>query len=114
MNLGELIMQVGKEKGLSDDVISRILMNAERKLPGNVPEERWEEQVMLWIDNAAMKQRTEANPMPMENSVEDKGIDMSILGGQAPQIQFQNDSVATYNDFGEIIRDNIEEKGRVR
>lgn len=59
MNLGEFIIQKGQEKGLNEDVIARILMNASRKLPGNVPEERWEEQVMTWINNAVSSQNEE-------------------------------------------------------
>ncbi len=54
MNLGDFIIKEGLEKGLSEDVIGRIIGNAARKLPGNVPEERWQEQVMIWINNAAI------------------------------------------------------------
>lgn len=116
MNLGEFIIQKGQEKGLDNDVISRILINASRKLPGNVPKERYEEQVMVWINNAAAEQREEAlaNEMIKENSLENNGLDTSILGGQAPLPQFQNNSSVTFNDSGEIIREDIEEQGRLR
>lgn len=110
MNLGEFIIQKGEEKGLDKGVIARILMNAQRKLPGNVPEERWEEQVMIWINNAAAKQREETSSN--EPIKENNGIDTSILGGQAPLPQFQNNGSATFNEFGEIIREDIEEQDK--
>lgn len=112
MNLGKFIIQRGQEKGLSEDVIARILMNASRKLPGNVPEEKWEEQVMVWIDNAALKQKEEATTN--ENDLENNGLDTSILGGQAPQVQFQNNCSATFNNCGEIIRGNLEEQRKLK
>lgn len=113
MNLGEFIVQKGQEKGLEADVIDRILLSASRKLPGNVPEERWEEQVMVWIANAATKQREEALTNDTHKE-ENNGLDTSILGGQAPLPQFQNNSSVTFNDFGEIIREDIEEQGKSR
>ena len=112
MNLSEFITKKGQEKGLSADVISIILMSAHRHLPGNVPEEKWEEQVMVWINNAASKQREEA--IKQEPNLKTDCLDTSILGGQAPQPQFQNNSSATFNNFGEIVRENIEGHGKSR
>lgn len=110
MNLDEFITKKGQENGLGADVISRILMNAHFQLPRNVLEEKWEEQVMVWINNAVSKQREET--MMQETNLKTDWLDTSILGGQAPQPQFQNNSSVTFNEFGEIIRKNIEEHGK--
>ena len=53
MNLQDFIITNGKAAGLSNDEIAGMLQSAHRKLPGNVPEERYEEQVMEWINRRA-------------------------------------------------------------
>ena len=55
MDLANFIITKGKEAGLTKDQISGILLSASRKLTGNVPEEKWEEQVMEWINKRAQK-----------------------------------------------------------
>lgn len=55
MDLANFIISKGKEAGLTKDQISGILLSASRKLTGNVPEEKWEEQVMEWINKRAQK-----------------------------------------------------------
>ena len=55
MDLANFIITKGKEAGLTQDQISGILLSASRKLTGNVPEEKWEEQVMEWINKRAQK-----------------------------------------------------------
>ena len=55
MDLANFIITKGKEAGLTKDQISGLLLSASRKLSGNVPEEKWEEQVMEWINKRAQK-----------------------------------------------------------
>ena len=55
MDLANFIITKGKEAGLTKDQISGILLSASRKLTGNVPKEKWEEQVMEWINKRAQK-----------------------------------------------------------
>ena len=55
MDLAKFIITKGKKAGLTQDQISGILLSASRKLAGNVPEEKWEEQIMEWINKRAEK-----------------------------------------------------------
>ena len=111
MNLGEFIIQKCMEAGLSSEDLDRILLNAARRFPGNVPEEKWEEQAMIWINNAEARQKEKM--MTLESEKNDT-FDTSILGGQAPQTQSTNNNGAFFNNFGEIIREDTEEQGRSR
>jgi len=63
MDLRNFIITNGKAAGLTDDQISGIFASATRKLPGNVPQEKWEEQIMTWINNRAQKNK-EQNTKP--------------------------------------------------
>ena len=60
MNLKDFIITNGKAAGLSDEQISGVLASASRKLSGIVPKERWEEQVMTWINNRAKANREQS------------------------------------------------------
>lgn len=55
MDLKNFIITNAKAAGLDDAHIAGLLQSAMRKLPGNVPEEKWEEQVMEWINIRAKK-----------------------------------------------------------
>lgn len=55
MDLANFIITKGKEAGLTKDQISGLLLSASRKLTGNVPKEKWEEQIMEWINKRAQK-----------------------------------------------------------
>lgn len=58
MDLADFIITNAKAAGLNDDEIGGILQSATRKLPGNIPEDKWEEQIMTWINIRAKKNRT--------------------------------------------------------
>lgn len=59
MNLKDFIITNAKAAGLSNDEIGGIMQSAMRKLPGNVPEDKYEEQIMEWINvRAKNKQKS--------------------------------------------------------
>ena len=61
MNLKDFIITNAKVAGLSDNEIGGIMQSAMRKLPGNVPEDKYEEQIMEWI-NIRVKNKQKSNP----------------------------------------------------
>ncbi|MBQ6991817.1 MAG: hypothetical protein IJN50_02735 [Clostridia bacterium] len=57
MDLKNFIITNGKAAGLTDDQINGVIASAVRKLPGNVPQEKWEQQIMIWINDRAQKNK---------------------------------------------------------
>ena len=57
MNLKDFIITNAKVAGLDDNEIGGILQSASRKIPGNVPEEKWKDQIMEWINIRANKNK---------------------------------------------------------
>lgn len=57
MDLVDFIVTNAKAAGLDDDQIGGILQSATRKLSGKVPEEKWKEQIMEWINIRANKNK---------------------------------------------------------
>ena len=57
MNLKNLIITYSIDYLLYDKKIAGIIQSACRKLPGNVPEEKYEEQIMEWISIRAKKNK---------------------------------------------------------
>ena len=67
MDLTNFIITNARAAGLDDNHIAGLLQSASRKLPGNVPEEKWEEQVMEWINIRAKNN----NSLNEKNKAED-------------------------------------------
>ncbi|MCI8352373.1 MAG: hypothetical protein HFJ58_01945 [Clostridia bacterium] len=57
VNLTDFTITNGRLAGLNENEIAGILQSAMRKLPGNVPEEKYKEQIMEWINNRASRKR---------------------------------------------------------
>lgn len=57
MDLKNFIITNARANGLDDNQIAGIIQSACRKLPGNVPEEKYEEQIMEWISIRAKKNK---------------------------------------------------------
>lgn len=57
MNLIDFIITNAKAAGLDDNEIGGIIQSARRKLPGNVPEDKYEEQIMEWINIRAKNKK---------------------------------------------------------
>lgn len=57
MNLIDFIITNAKAAGLDDNEIWGIIQSARRKLPGNVPEDKYEEQIMEWINIRAKNKK---------------------------------------------------------
>ena len=57
MDLKNFIITNARANGLDDNQIAGIIQSACRKLPGNVPEEKYEEQIMEWISIRAIKNK---------------------------------------------------------
>ena len=61
MDLKNFIITNARANGLDDNQIAGIIQSACRKLPGNVPEEKYEEQIMEWISIRAKKNKVKEN-----------------------------------------------------
>lgn len=57
MDLKDFIITNARAAGLDENQIAGIIQSACRKLPGNVPEEKYEEQIMEWISIRAKKDK---------------------------------------------------------
>lgn len=81
ITLGEFIISKGIEHGLDEKEINVIMTKASHRLPGNVPKEKCEEQVLEWIKKKASEKEA-TKPAPETNElgpfIIDKGLEYGL------------------------------------